>query len=105
MFGRRRSEGRSDKDLAASLGEWVATRRGIEIYLEPQTRATGHTMVLIAHDGEFTRRAVTSPKQAVSFAKAHGFPVYDAFRAGYPQRMRDYTRRQSILRKRREAEH
>jgi hypothetical protein len=85
---------------AAALEEWVAARRGIEVFVEPRTTVTSTTMLLVAHDGEFTRRPVPNPAAARSFAVAHSLPVYDANLVGYPQRMRDYSRRQTILKER-----
>ena len=38
------------------LDEWAASRRGVEAYVEPRTTVTETTVVLIAHDGEWTRR-------------------------------------------------
>ena len=61
-------------------------------------------MLLVAHDGEFTRRLVGSPEAARSFARTHALPIYDATVVGYPQRMRDYSRRQIILQQRAERE-
>lgn len=86
--------------VADDLAEWAARRRGVEVYVEPKTAVTGTSVVLVAHDGEFTRRRISSPKAAQKFAHAHQLPIYDAMIVGYPQRMRDYSRRQTILRER-----
>lgn len=105
---RRGSRGRSGLSRAESraaadaLEEWMTARRGIEIYVEPRTSVTENSMMLVAHDGEFTRRRVASPDAARSFARKHALPIYDATVVGYPQRMRDYSRRQTILRERAE---
>ena len=53
------------------------------------------TMLLVAHDGEFTRKPIDAPEVARGFAKDHRLPVYDATMVGYPQRMRDYSRRET----------
>lgn len=92
--GRRRQEKHA---IADALAEWVATRRGVEVFVEPKTAMTGVSMMLVAHDGEFTRRLIDSPKVAQAFAHEHALPVYDATLVGYSQRMRDYSRRQKIL--------
>ena len=100
----RRSGRRSDPDgssggkpprgkVADDLAEWAARRRGVEVYVEPKTAVTGTSVVLVAHDGEFTRRRISSPKAAQKFAHAHQLPIYDAMIVGYPQRMRDYNAR------------
>lgn len=96
---------RAERDEAErSLVEWVEVRRGVEVFVEPRTTVTGTSMVLVAHDGEFTRRPVRDESAAVSFARAHALPIYDASVVGYPQRMRDYSRRLSIERKRAERD-
>jgi hypothetical protein len=97
--------GRSERAAAErALDEWVTARRGVEVFVEPRTAVTGTTMLLVAHDGEFTRRPVRDAGAARAFARARSLPVYDAAIVGYPQRMRDYSRRQTILRKRAERE-
>jgi hypothetical protein len=75
------------------LREWAATRKGVEAYLEPQTSVTGTTLLLVAGDGEFTRRRIASAKAAGEFARRAGIPIYDTNRVGTPQRMRDYAQR------------
>jgi hypothetical protein len=80
--------------------EWIEARRGVEVFVEPLTTVTSTTMLLVAHDGEFTRRPVKDAAAAEAFARAHTLPVYEAAVVGYPQRMRDYSRKQSILKKR-----
>jgi hypothetical protein len=77
----------------AHLEEFVSTRRGVEAFVEHPTTMTGATVLLIAHDGEWTRRSVSSVDWARRFAAAHSMPAYDAGVVGYPQRMRDYNSR------------
>lgn len=79
------------------LEQWTASRHGVEAYVEPRTTVTETTVVLVAHDGEWTRRRVASAEAARSFARKHGMPIYDAGIVGYPKRMRDYTARQKKL--------
>lgn len=73
------------------LAEFVATRAGVEAYLEPRTAVTETTMVLVAGSGEWTRRRVPGPDEARSFARKHALPLYDAALVGYPERMRAWT--------------
>lgn len=75
------------------LDEWAKNRRGVEAYVEPRTTVTQTTMVLVAHDGEWTRRRVDGLKAAQDFGKKRSMPVYEAAKTGYPQRMRDYQER------------
>ena len=67
--------------------------------MEPQTAVTDVTLLLVAHDGEWTRRRVPSVKWAHDFANRNGVPSYDAALVGIPSRMREYNRRQKELRK------
>ncbi|MDV6012727.1 oxidoreductase [Haloechinothrix sp. LS1_15] len=110
-FRRRRRSGRtagvagkaakSDSEDIAHLDEWAAQRRGVEAFVEPATRITETTVVLIAHDGEWTRRRIGSLDAAQKFGHERAMPVYEVSKVGYPQRMRDYTERQRIMQRRR----
>lgn len=84
-------------DLAAVqryAQEFVRTRRGVEGYVEPATNISTTTLVLIAHDGEWTRRAVGTPRAAFGICRDLSIPVYDVNQTGYPARMREWSRRQ-----------
>jgi hypothetical protein len=83
----------SDGADARHLTEFAASRRGVEGFVEPRTAVTDVTIMLVAHDGEWTRRRVPSVEWAHSFANKHGIPSYDAAVVGYPARMREYNRR------------
>nr|WP_034590352.1 hypothetical protein [Hamadaea tsunoensis] len=75
--------------------EWFArSKYGVEAYIEPRTTVTQTTIILIAHDGEWTRRRVSSPQAAWKWGRSLNLPVYDIHLTGYPQRMRDYNARQ-----------
>jgi hypothetical protein len=78
----------------AHLEEFVRSRRGVEGFVEPRTAVSDVTMLLVAHDGEWTRRRVPSVDWAHGFANSHGIPSYDAAVVGYPDRMRAFNRRQ-----------
>jgi hypothetical protein len=99
MFGRDRSRGKAGtmrtgtSSDTAHLEEFIRTRLGVEAYVEPRTAVTDTTVLLIAHDGEWTRRRVAGPRGAEQFAKRQAIPLYDAGVVGYPQRMRDYNAR------------
>jgi hypothetical protein len=73
------------------LSEWAKERRGVEGFVEPETHDQAPTLVLVAHDGEWTRRRIGGPKAAFDLGKKLGIPVYDVAALGYPQRMRDWT--------------
>lgn len=83
-----------DPATVAHLDEFVASRRGVEAFVELPTTVTRATLLLIAFDGEWTRRSVASVDWAREFAAKHQLPAYDAGVVGYPQRMRDYNARQ-----------
>lgn len=75
------------------LADFVATRRGVEGFVEPRTAVSDVTLLLVAHDGEWTRRRVPSVKWAHEFANKNQVPSYDAAVMGIPQRMRDWNAR------------
>ncbi len=84
----------------AHLRGWTAAREGVEAFVEPSTLVTETTMVLVAKDGEWTRRRVADSSAARRIARRLAIPVYDVQLVGYPQRMRDHDARQRILRRR-----
>ncbi|MFC8847621.1 MULTISPECIES: hypothetical protein [unclassified Micromonospora] len=88
--GRDRAPDRADLD---HLENFVRTRRGVEAFIEPRTTVTETTVILIADDGEWTRRRVDGPDGARRFAHKLAIPIYDVRLMGYPQRMRDYNER------------
>ena len=88
-----RASGKAD---LAHLEQFVATRRGVEGFVEPRTAVSDVTLLLVAHDGEWTRRRVPSVNWAHDFANKHQVPSYDAAVVGIPQRMRDYNRRKKL---------
>jgi hypothetical protein len=84
------------------LAEFAASRFGVEAYVEPPTTLSAMTVVLIASDGEWTRRPVEDTAAARALGDRLGIPVYDAAVVGYPQRMREWNRRKAEERKRTE---
>ena len=79
-------------DDLAQLRDFVATRTGVEFYVEPETAATDTTAVAVASDGEWIRRRVGSPAVARKLAAELSIPAYDAAIVGYPDAMRRYRR-------------
>ncbi len=97
---RVRSEGfvtvrASDSDDQLHLAEFISAHRGVEGFVEPRTTVTDVTLLLVAYDGEWTRRRVPSVPWAHDFANRNGVPSYDAALVGIPSRMREYNRRQA----------
>ncbi len=81
------------KAVEQHLRSFVDSRLGVEAYVEPATSVTTTTIVLIAWDGEWTRRAVSSPKEGFEISQKLGVPVYDVNKTGYPNRMREWSKR------------
>lgn len=111
LFSRRRRPAAGPGEPAASpreaqqatvehLRAFATSRVGVEGYLEPATNVTQTTLMLIAADGEWTRRRVPDGRAAHDLTRSLAIPLYDVQRTGYPQRMRDYNSRQRILRER-----
>jgi hypothetical protein len=100
-FGIRRHRGTTvaklDREATAAdieaLISFARDRRGVEFYIEPETFATDTTAVAVAHDGEWTRRRVGSPKVIAKVARDLGVPAYDVQIVGYPPRMRAWNER------------
>lgn len=95
----RRAEDGDERHLA----EFIRSRRGVEGFVEPRTAITDVTLLLVAHDGEWTRRRVPSVQWAHTFCNSNAVPSYDAAVVGVPSRMREYNRRQKSSREPREG--
>ncbi len=100
-FGRRRTGPTGPADgpgmavhlpaVKAHFEQFVATRRGVEAYVEPGTNVSAPSVVLVATDGEWTRRAVGTSRAGFELARSLGIPVYDVLLVGYPRRMREWS--------------
>jgi hypothetical protein len=82
------------------LNQFVATHRGVEGFVEPRTAVSDVTLLLVAWDGEFTRRRVPSADWAYKFCLRRGIKAYEAGVVGIPQRMREYISRQKRQKRR-----
>jgi hypothetical protein len=98
--GVRRAKGADTAD-EQHLRSFVESRQGVEGFVEPRTTVTDVTLLLVAGDGEWTRRRVSTPDWAFGWARKLGIPVYDAAVTGLPARMREYNRRQKAAEKER----
>ena len=76
--------------LRDHLSGFVTTRRGVEAWLEQPTSFNKPSILLVAADGESTRRAIPSIDYGYDFAAGHDIPAYDAGVVPYPRRMREY---------------
>ena len=89
----RRFFSKRSNPALADLGSFVAERKGIEGFIEPQTATSPTTLLLVDRDGDHRRAPVRDPQDAAAFCAAHAIPVYDAPVVGYPQRMKDFDKR------------
>jgi len=87
----RRKKARQVSPDLQHLLQFVNSRQGVEAYLEPKTAVTEMTVVLVAADGEWTRRRVPNAETVRKFGKQLGIPVYDVEAVGYPEKMREWT--------------
>lgn len=96
-FGRGRSRRSDDASAQRAtldhLRGFVEAQAGVEAYIEPPTRTTPTTVVLVALTGEWTRRRVPDARAARELARALAIPVYDVHLTGYPKRMREWNAR------------
>lgn len=92
-FWRAKPRDRVDPVTIGHLDQFATTRAGVEAFLEPVTTMTKASLLLVAADGEWTRRSIESAEWGRRFAARHKLPVYDAGVVGYPQRMRDFNER------------
>jgi hypothetical protein len=77
----------------AHLAQFAGTRTGVEAFVEPATTVTPTTLLLVAADGEWTRRPAPDPRSAAEYARSRGETVYDINLTGSPPRRRDYNAR------------
>lgn len=102
--GKPKPDRKAVAGVEAHLRSWTRARTGVEAFVEPQTVVTETTVVLVAQDGEWTRRRVGDPARASKLARSMKIPIYDVQIVGYPQRMRDHDARERIERKRAEED-
>ena len=84
------STGPVTKVSTKEIEGFIASRTGVEAFLEPKTTIYSTTLLLVAADGEYLRRPIRDRDQAVKLCDERGVPLYDAAKVGYPKRMRDY---------------
>lgn len=87
---------------ASYLKTWVAEHGFVEGFVEPETMVNEMSVVLVAENGEYTRRRIGGPKGIDDVSSLLGIPLYDVEETGYPDRMRKRIEQERILRKRAE---
>lgn len=80
-------------NAVAHLRDFATTRLGVEGFVEPRTVVSETTLVMVARDGEWTRRRVPNPRAAHALCNDLQVPSYDAALVGYPGRMRAWSAR------------
>lgn len=65
----------------------------MEAWVEQPTSFNPPSILLVAADGESTRRGLPSADYGYAFARELNLPCYDAGVVPYPQRMREYGTR------------
>ncbi|WP_062527845.1 hypothetical protein [Demequina rhizosphaerae] len=89
------SGGRDAKvETIAHLRSFVSSHTGCEAFIEPPTRVTQTTMVIVADTGEWTRRRVPDEATARRLAQQFSIPAFDVNLSGYPSRMREWNEQQ-----------
>ena len=83
-----------DDAVTTHLSDFVETRQGVEGWVEQPTSFNPASLLLVARDGEWTRRSVPSAEWATKLCDRLKIPAYPAGIVGYPQRMRDWNARQ-----------
>lgn len=93
-FGRKRNRDRDAAEISdvvvQYLTQFVKTRRGVEAWIEQPTNFNKPSILLVAADGESTRRGIPSAEFGYDLADELDIPCYDAGVVPYPQRMREY---------------
>ncbi|MCB2413813.1 oxidoreductase [Demequina sp. TTPB684] len=105
LFGRGKSTvtptGSGSREAQAKtmqhFKEFVSQRDGCEAFIEPATRVTQTTLVVVAGTGEWTRRKVPDAAAARKVAKDLSVPVFDVNLSGYPSRMREWNEKHRQL--------
>lgn len=97
LFSRKKRTGSLDRSATKGdfthLEEFAKSRIGVEAFVEPRTNVTEMTVVLVANDGEWTRRRIDGADAARKLGSKLSIPVYDVAAVGYPNRMREWTRK------------
>ncbi len=84
LFGRKKKgRGGQGGGAGAHLLQFAKARQGVAAYVD------GTSVVLVASDGEWTRRDVPNPQVVNKFGTQLGISVHQVATSGYPENMRD----------------
>jgi len=81
----------AQSETITHLRDFVKAHEGCEAFIEPPTRVTQTTMVIVADTGEWTRRRIPDQATARKVATQLGVPAFDVNLSGYPSRMREWN--------------
>lgn len=91
------SQKSAQSETVQHFRDFIARNAECEAFIEPATRVTQTTMVVVAGTGEWTRRKVPDPKAAEKLAKDLRIPCFDVNLSGYPSRMREWNEKHRNL--------
>lgn len=96
LFSRKgKPSRRQQKEVAeatrAHMADFASSRVGVEAYFEPATPREEAALLLVANDGEWTRRRIPDIATAADIAQGIGLPFYEVVKTGYPAAMRRYN--------------
>lgn len=93
FFGKsKRSQTKQARnETYAHFAEFVRSREGVAAYYEEATTRNPASIVLVASDGEWTRRKVPDLSAAKTLCADLGIALYDVAHSGYPRAMREWT--------------
>jgi len=86
----RREQAKATESAEASLHDFIAAHVGVQAWVEEATGFNKTSMLLVAGDGEWMRRAVPDTDWGRGFADRQGVMCFTAGIDPYPQRMRDW---------------
>lgn len=73
------------------LTDFVHRRSGVRGFFEATTAREPAALILVADDGEWTRRTVADITQAQKVAQKLGIALFDVANTGYPREMREWN--------------
>ncbi|WP_124054940.1 oxidoreductase [Arcanobacterium ihumii] len=75
------------------FSNFVETRQSVSAFFEEATPRESAALVLVAGDGEWTRRKVTDASSARKIAQKLGIDIFDVAKVGYPPQMREWNKK------------
>ena len=95
LFGAFKNRGGKQREIVAHFSQFVRSREGVAGYFEAETSRDPAALVLVAFDGEWTRRKIPSLEAAAAVCQELGINLYDVAASGYPRAMREWSAKNS----------